>query len=161
MHFSKDSWHYILATKYSSLPLCIKYEDLDEDSHIAHEWYEGNLCDYLKYVMSGFAMALGIAIVSGVVLIGLLMPVWWMVCWLATSTWLFDYNYQYFAASSFGVYTFLMYVIVDANNGWSVIGQKLAAPWRTTFKRSERKDNFFLAVFKTIRHKMCFRLTVS
>lgn len=161
MHFSKNSWHYLLAKKYGGLPIISHYEHFDDGRNsIEHERYEGDLCTYLRHLTGGLIVTSLIVFISTLISMMLLIPVAWLFARLMTGTWLIEYDYHLLNIGPAFLYGVIFYIVMDANNAWSKIAHSASSVFRST-QPKVKKDSFIVAVYKTIRHKMCFKLTVS
>lgn len=162
MHFSKDSWHFRLATTYSSLPVNCEWiaNSEGEKEHIS---YDGDLCTYAKYALSGAGVTViitGIGLCASLIL---LYPFWWLAMWMMTGQWLTQFDYMVPAICSGIVYAIIAVVIIDACGWPEALNRAIISHNRKLARNKsvQKPDSFVVGVYRTLKDKLCFKLTVS
>lgn len=134
----EGSWHYILATKYST------FYPHDE---------EMNLCAYVKYVLRGLCMALFATVVFGAFSVGVELLIISGLVWAKTGVFLLDGGQIIIIAmigaiALMSICVFLSHFIIKA---WETVAYQAAV----------REPGFISTAWKNFKDKTCAKIEID
>ena len=161
--FSKDSWHWRLAHKYGGAEE--EYNTQEDYECTGNRWtgYQGDICDYMKHMLSGFFACLLITVAGCLVGFAISDSITWAIACYKYGMIEVGYGPVWLSAELAVILlwgsVYLYYTWQDNKQHKQYVANR-AAIEAGTYIEPVTKNSIMSSIHRRIKDKTCFRVEV-